>query len=249
MARRYERPPLTEALCEFQFESSQGWDWTIPGLVYERIRADFPTKREKSLVEFSIQGTGMPEPQQFRPGVDRLQFFREDESGIVQVGPNLLAVNQLIPYAGWESFRPLILGQLEHYRSIANPDRLRRVVLRYINKVGVPATQFDLAEYFQALPGLPSDLAGNVTAFFTTSDLGYDDPPMRLKLTFGTASSDSPESSQFLMDLEMASTEGLALEIDAIDHWLETAHERIERAFDSSFTERTHREVFGQIDG
>jgi hypothetical protein len=38
MPRRYEETPLVEALCEFRFLGNEAWDWTIPGIVYERIK-------------------------------------------------------------------------------------------------------------------------------------------------------------------------------------------------------------------
>jgi uncharacterized protein (TIGR04255 family) len=108
MGRLYENPPLVEALCEFQFEPNQPWDWTIPGLVYDKIKIDFPKKKQQNMVEMAAR----IEQDELRPtikgGVARMQFLRDDETALIQVGPNLLVVNQLKPYPTRDKFRELV---------------------------------------------------------------------------------------------------------------------------------------------
>jgi hypothetical protein len=90
-------------------------------------------------------------------------------------------------------------------------------------------------------------LTGNVTAFFTSADIAHDTPPMRLKLTFGSAASESEDESHFMMDLEMTSLAPVELNGESVGTWLGVAHERLEHAFDASFTDRTHAEIFGEV--
>ncbi len=52
MSRKYKNPPVVEALCEFQFISDKSWDLTLPGLIYERVKSEFPVKQQ---TEISIQ--------------------------------------------------------------------------------------------------------------------------------------------------------------------------------------------------
>src|SRR5690349_12984877 len=103
MGRLYQKPPLVEALCEFRFDSAQPWDWTIPGLIYAQIKDEFPMKREQRTLELAIE-TSPEKTQQLRGDIGRMQFLRKDESALVQVGPDILAVNQLSPYPHWPRF-------------------------------------------------------------------------------------------------------------------------------------------------
>src|SRR4051794_30661233 len=119
VARRYERPPVSEALCEFQFESPSGWDWTVAGLLYARIGEHFPIKRERGVVELQVRVPGMDRPEDVRQGIAKLQFLAEDERTLVQVGPNVLTVNRLAPYPGWEAFRTVVLEQYRQYVAVA----------------------------------------------------------------------------------------------------------------------------------
>src|SRR5258705_1897664 len=115
MPRTYKKPPLIEALCELRFEGSQPWDWTIPGLVYERIRDQFPKKRQENALEVSVQPGENQILQQMKAGVAKMQFLRDDESALIQIGPDLLAVNQLRPYQSWKAFKALILENMRIY--------------------------------------------------------------------------------------------------------------------------------------
>jgi len=236
-------------LCEFQFTPTESWDWTVPGLIYNRIHEEFPTKREQPILEMKVRAAGTDAAQEIRQGVARMRFLTPDETGIVQVGPNLLAVNRLPPYPGWAGFRASVLTQLGNYIEVAQPLAIERVSVRYINRVALKTTHLELADYFRALPGLPANMTGNITAFFTSADIAHDAPSTRLKLTFGSAVSGNERESHFIMDLEMTSLEPVEMDAQPVGAWLDVAHERLEQAFDASFTDRTHAEVFGEVAG
>ena len=85
MGRLYKNPPLIEALCEFQFEPDQPWDWTIPGLVYDKVKKEFPKKKQQNIIKMEVHAD--PEISQSVKGeIARMQFLREDEQALIQVG-------------------------------------------------------------------------------------------------------------------------------------------------------------------
>lgn len=104
------RPPLVEALVEFR-SGPDGWDWTLPGRLYEKVRDRFPERvevRPPMIVLGQSSGPeGPPPPPAGTP--ERLQFKRADGTAMIQVGPGLLVVNHLRPYATWPEFRRLAL--------------------------------------------------------------------------------------------------------------------------------------------
>src|SRR5438093_1211585 len=109
MAEKLKYSPLIEALCEFRFAPSPSWDWTIPGRLYDEIGRDFPERAQVDGV--AVQFVLGPEKASAQPvinGPARVQMKRADGTAMVQVGPNLLVVNHLRPYVGWETFRPMI---------------------------------------------------------------------------------------------------------------------------------------------
>ena len=82
MSRRYQKPPLIEALCEFQFTGEE-WDWTIPGLIYQEIKGEYPKKKQANIVQFEVQAQADEVSQRVRGGGARMQFFSADEATLV----------------------------------------------------------------------------------------------------------------------------------------------------------------------
>jgi uncharacterized protein (TIGR04255 family) len=44
MPKKYEKPPIIEAVCEFRFSGKSKWDLTIPGLIYDSVKDEYPQK-------------------------------------------------------------------------------------------------------------------------------------------------------------------------------------------------------------
>jgi uncharacterized protein (TIGR04255 family) len=250
MARKYEKPPLVEALCEFRFSADEAWDWTIPGIVYERVKADYPEKRQESVLEVPLPQGPDGAFAGVKTGISKMQFFSSDKSSLVQVGPDLLAVNAVPqgpahPYAGWERFKVEVLRHLAIYREIARPKSLTRVGVRYINRVVVPTGEkFSLERYFRVLPSLPTGLPQVISTILVNIEVPFEEPSGTLRFIFGSASADEAEKAHFLLDMEMYLSGDQLPAIDAVGDWLDKAHACVEAAFDASFTEETHRDIF-----
>ena len=108
MPKVYTNPPITQAICEFQFRSSKDWDWTIPGLVYQLIESDFPVKKQEMAFEIQVMPQSNPVVQRAGSALSKMQFVSADGHAMVQIGPDLLGINVLTPYPGWSDFAQLI---------------------------------------------------------------------------------------------------------------------------------------------
>lgn len=247
MPRIYDKPPVIEVLCEFRFKSAQPWDWTIPGLVYEKIREKFPKKRQQNVLEVETQPSEDKVLHRMKAGVERMQFLNQQENAFVQVGPDLLAVNHLPPYPKWDAFKRLILEQLAVYRDVANPESLARIGLRYINRIEIPDKRIGLEQYFRSLPQVPEPIPQTFPSFMFHVDVAHEKPFSVLRFIFGSAPSESPENLTFMLDLDMFGIGENAPSLEQLTNWIEVAHDRIEAAFDASFTEKTHREIFAEV--
>lgn len=245
MSRIYRKPPLIEALCEFQF-AEEGWDWTIPGLIYQELKERFPQKRNAPVVEFEVQAKPLELSQRMKGGQGRMQFLRADESALVQVGPNLLAVNHMPPYPHWGEFKKLIIDALAVYQRVAQPKGFRRIGLRYINRIEVPEATFDLPTYFNLGPHLPDATSAPYSMILLRVGLQQETEQEQLLLTFASAPAEQDSTSAFILDLDFVSTEAGELNIDTARDWVERAHGRIETAFEACLTDRL-RGIFEEV--
>jgi uncharacterized protein (TIGR04255 family) len=232
-----------EALCELRFvsEPERKWDWAIPGLLYSRIAPRFPIRQQRHTISLPVDG-----PVALTGQGGLAQFVATDGSTMVQVGPDLLAVNSLRPHLGWADLRDTLASVLQAYREIAVPTTISMAAVRYINRVDIPLRGLTLERYFTVLPGLPDKASSEITKFLIHTEVKYDDPSALFRFRFGPTDSSNDTVATFLLDYEHisnADTPGF----EALSAWLDAGHERIETAFYGSFTAFTHTEIFQEI--
>ncbi len=245
MSRVYRKPPLIEALCEFQFVE-EGWDWTIPGLIYQELKDRFPQKRQAQVVEFEVQAEPPQFSQRVKGGPSRMQFLRSDESALIQVGPNLLVVNHLPPYPHWGEFKALIFDALSIYQRVARPTGFRRIGLRYINLIEIPETTFDYSTYFNLGPNLPDKIAAPYGTILMRVGLQHETEQGQLLLTFANTPNNDAPTSAFILDLDFVTTAAGELTLETARDWVEGAHGHIETAFEACMTDGL-RDLFQEV--
>lgn len=244
MSRKYTNPPLVEAVCEFQFNSDSEWDITVPGLVYDKLKGDFPIRETLAhTVDVTIQaGAEEGIQQHLQAASERIRFWREDKQALVQVGPHLLAINHLRPYPTWEGYLPLIEMAYGAYVEVAQPKGIGRIELRYINRIEIPSPTISLEDYFQFYPYIGPNFPHEMGAFITGVQLAYDDDNA-LRVQLANAPAERPDCSTIVLDLDYFLGIPQGLEIDGTSEWLQVAHDRIEQIFEASITDKL-RSVF-----
>lgn len=204
--RQYRNPPIEEAVCEFRFVPGPTWNLTVPGLFYEKVRDSYPGEpQQQNLIAAEVQASPQPSNPEItvKQGINKLLFPSIDSKQLIGVGPDVLSIHILRPYRGWDEFRQRIDEALKAYREVAKPIGVRRIALRYINRIVIPTNQsVDLSEYFTISPQVPDGFPGRMTAFLTRVESGYEDLPIKLVLTFSDAIAPSMQA-EFILDLEI----------------------------------------------
>ena len=251
--RKYQKPPIIEALCEFNFEPGQLWDGTLPGLLYNEVKEDFPKRQPETIVQLGIQIMGqnppgsaaVPAPSIAAPqAFTRLRFLSEDERAMVQIGPDLLAINRLRPYSSWNDFKPLVLRVLTKYQKVARPKGIRRIGVRYINRIEIPLSEVKVDDYLVAFPNLPDALPQRINVWVQRSEIPFDSEGTLIIQT-GSVREAGLSGIAFLLDLDFViSGESFALEV--ADDKIEMAHEKVELAFEECITDKS-RKLFEEV--
>lgn len=247
MDRRYKNPPIIEALCEFRFEPGVPWDLAIPGLVYEKIRENFPKRRQAKALEVSVAASPEGVEQQVKT-TDRMQFLREDEKALIQVDRDLLAVNHLKPYPTWREFLPLIRQGFNAYCEVASPKGIRRIGLRYINRIEIPGQRIELEDYFELRPFVGSELPQEFGSFIVGIQIPCEDSRDTLRLQLVNATIETPNAVAVMLDLDYFLAQRDQVPLDNVFEWVEVAHGRVEEVFEACITNRL-REMFEEVTG
>ncbi len=243
MSRRYEAAPIVEAICEFQFEPGPPWDLAIPGLIYEQLKDVFPLR--KQIAQIGTVIVGNISPTQFG-AIPLIQFLNENKNTLVQVGQNLLTVNQLYPYTSWEEFQPQIGQGLQAYVTVAKPKRVDTVTLRYINRITFRHA-IELEDYFNIRPVLDHTFSGDFRSFIVGIQLPVKNTQNTINIQLGTIEVDEPDAMTIVLDIHYVLSHLESFEFGAVLAEIDTGHTKVEEIFEACITDRL-RQKFKEVE-
>jgi uncharacterized protein (TIGR04255 family) len=242
MSELLKNPPLVEAVCEFQFDPSSKWDWTLPGRLFDKIGKEFSERMDVHRMGLTIQQASGKVSQSsiIEAGPDRIQLKRPDGSAMIQVGPRQLIINHLRPYPNWNPFRELILRMYETYNSLIEGSSLGRIGLRYINQIEL--TGKDYKEIINVWPTFSHSLKKEVSTLFQRYELKHDNPEGLLIHQTGLIQVE--DKNMLVLDLDfVASSVSSITSRKHVADWLDQAHDRVEESFIDSLTPSAYKRL------
>jgi uncharacterized protein (TIGR04255 family) len=167
--RPLRNPPIVEAIIDFRVKARQGFDSQEFARIKPTLGDRFPKldQRREGKVTFQFAPTGMKPPIIEDLGLQGFVFKSADQKLLVQFRADGFTLNRLKPYPGWEEIFPTALELWKLYCSVAIPDGVTRLALRYINRINLPPDPGEFGRYMRAAPEVPRELPQEVRAFFT----------------------------------------------------------------------------------
>lgn len=130
----YPNPTIVEALCEVHFRPLGGWRGSLFGEFFKRVQNQYPEMEPVS--EIGLQLEHGPNGIAQRILLPRRMRFKHSERGLeLQLGENVLTVNVLAPYPGWERMRRDVSDVWCQASEVLEPVAITRIGLRYINRI------------------------------------------------------------------------------------------------------------------
>ena len=248
MRRVYENSPLVEALCEFRFEPGQPWDWAVPGLFYREVQEEFPTRRQFNPFQVKLSSeTQEASVQSVVSNVERMQFVRQDERALIQVGPDLMSVHHLKPYSNWETFKQMISRSLDVYKQVASPKNITHIGLRYINRLEIPEEQtVKIERFLLAVPSVPEEVPQTFSTWWQRVEIPYVQANGLLALHSGSVYEEGQTNVIFLLDLDFVTLQADLVTLDDAIEWVDRAHDEVEKTFEACITAET-RQLIGEV--
>lgn len=245
MGRRYANPPIEEAVCEFRLTAETRWDLTVPGLLYEKLKGQFPEKEQRMAQEVELIHGPEGLQQQIRTS-ERLLFFTKDRKMLVQIGPRILAVNVLKPYPQWETFKRAIEMAWTNLQSAIEVQGLERIGLRYINRIEFPVPG-ELADYFDFYPFVGKRLPQQIVNFLAVVEFAYNNDRDRCRLQLASVPTSGTEGkAACILDLDYFLARPRSILPSETLGWIDEAHNRVEELFEGCITDKL-RKMFEEI--
>ena len=161
---RYPHAPITEAVIDIQVTATVSVDELAKAI------ADEPgyLPPEKLLTGSGAMVFG-PEEKAFATAkAEQVGYLSRSADGlhIYQVRTNGFTFSRLAEYTSWMEISVEARRLWAKYRSIANPTRITRIALRYINRLDIPLPVQDFSFYLRTAPQLSSDLPQGLSGYF-----------------------------------------------------------------------------------
>lgn len=241
--REYPNPPIVEVICQVAFAKPVSWSAATPGLLYGRIREEYPAEpKAQSAIEATFdQKDG---DVQVMRGSQRFVYANEEQNRRLVANESCVSVNALRPYENWDSLSRRFRSALDIYKEEVAEFTPKTVSLRYINRIEIPAESIDTAEYFAVPIVTTHQPDARVHGFMSRSQSRSPQTSIATTVTFASVAGHAAEGeSAFILDIELevptpgdASFERLAELAGELHRW--ENHE-----FESSITDKC-RELF-----
>ncbi len=217
----YTHAPIEEALCEFTFAPAsplEQWDMTLPGrmLYHPDIKDIYVGQSRQQTVQQIMSdvmgGPNAPPNVALSSTLLRVLIPTADQKAVLGIGPNTISISSLRPYEGWNTaFKARIKQALDAYHHVANPTTVIRIVLKFINRIVVPAPGTTQAAKFlrDIIPTIEAN-PENADAFIATLSSynvrkEYTTPDQtKIYITHATLQPADPvNTSEYLLDIEV----------------------------------------------
>jgi len=243
MNKQYSNPPIVEAVCEFRFSNDTQWDMVVPGLLYEKIKSEFPIREPKMIQDINIKLDNNKIEPMLNPH-ERIIFKNNDKNILIQVDNNLLAINHLKPYPTWAKFQPLIISTFKKLGEVVVFKQIQRIGLRYINRIEIPEPQVELEKYFKFKPDLGDQLPHDIGNFLLHCVLPFKPIHSECNIRITNAVPPIDGKSAFILDIDFYLEEPMNATTGEISSWIESAHTQVENIFEGCITDNL-RKLFG----
>lgn len=241
-ATQYNRDPITEALLDIRIVPSV--QVTKEGLLaaLSPLSADYPESAQlvNLVSEVSVGAEIGASARQIPGGIAHISA---DKKQMLKAQPDGMTFNRLSPYPGWEAFRDEARRLWNIYRTYTQPQQIKQISVRYINKLNVPGDAF-VEDYLNLFPAIPDNLPGPMEGFFIQTQMALPELEAIVLLNEAIVPSSDPGKGSVLLDITILRSTELKDDEEFLWGLFEQFRLRKNQIFESLITDKT-RELIG----
>lgn len=232
ISKKYNNPPLVEAVFEMFFTSS-AWSSIIPGLFYNEIKEKYP------IITQNQGGFGIAfdnKSLNIGPSNNQLTQYKNNSGDtIIQLAGNLLTVNKLPKYTGWESYLETIIFAVETLKRVIRIDRIDRIGLKAINKIDIKINSIEqLKKYINIYPNISSNPNIEVSSIQINLESQIIENTEVCSILVGTLRKEPNYEAPILFQIYVTRINTIPEDYKS---WVEHAHTQLSETFESSLTQ------------
>lgn len=236
----YPNAPLTEAILDIRVKLPSEITPRQLKSVQVEEKKKYP-RREEQLVVVGKMSVGEQVGASAKQAVNGYRFISHDGRQIFQARIDGFTFNRLAPYETWESFRDEARRLWNVYRSIAKPQTITRLALRYINRLDLPLPLKELKDYLHTIPEISPKMSREIHGYFMQLQLPQKDLGAMLILNQTLTPPPGPNLVSVILDFDLFCQENVpGMEQDVWKRF-EVLRKRKNEVFEACITNKTRR--------
>jgi uncharacterized protein (TIGR04255 family) len=177
----FSNPPIVEAIFHVVVERDSEFNNETLNDYARYITETFPAfdRKEQRFLKNEISFP-LNDPHNITSSVSNIlqgYFLASNEdSKVIQANTDNFSFSKLRPYATWESFYQEAIQFWEKYAEITSVDRVKRLGLRYLNRIAIPfeGKPVKLQDYSKIFPEISDDLSMTISGYFMQISLASE---------------------------------------------------------------------------
>lgn len=151
----YSRPPITEAIIQVIMNHEMALD--DMGKVASQLRKVYPHQETINGVEIHINQQVAGGNVAVNSKSTGYKLNSDNQTDIVSISQNALAVARLAPYLGWDTLHKQFITAWKSWKKVAKTKPISRIGVRYINRIDILRGEngINLEDYLTFCPKTP----------------------------------------------------------------------------------------------
>jgi uncharacterized protein (TIGR04255 family) len=239
--QKYSRAPITEAIIDLRVEAREGLTLGDLESCQAGQQEGYPMKSRimRAVSHLQMRGPEGAVAQAGSPEQMGFMFKSEDEKQIFQVHWDGFTLNLLGPYPGWVRFRDEARRLWNIYWEHAQPRKVLRMAVRYINRLDLPGSGVDLKQYLKTAPEISAELAQPIGSFVMQLGIPQGDIRGTLLLTETLVPSPRPDLTSVALDIDLFRTDEIPADEEGIWGLFEELRHCKNKVFEACITDKT----------
>lgn len=235
----YSHSPLTEAIIDIQVDLPDSATLDVLASIQKGQQENYPIRQNRML----FQGQFSTEPSQLSATGSQTHigysYISKDKRQVAQARLDGFTFSRLAPYESWSSFQQEARQWWEIYKSVAQPIAIKRVAVRYINRLDLPLPVNNLRDYLRTVPEISSELPQNINDYFMQLQIPQEELRAMLIINQALLPPNQKNIVSVLLDIDLGRS--VDLPENEIDLWplFEELRHYKNKVFEACITERT----------
>ena len=241
---QYKRPPITEAVIEIRLEDSLSE--RAVEKIHNQLKKNYESSEKISYIGVMLD----PRKKEIAKIPEEFEGYRltsKDQTDVVQIRPNAMACSRLAPYNGWENFEPWARGNWEIWRKTAKHTKIKRIGVRYLNRIDIPfrkGDKIDVEDYLTIFPEYPEPNLLTSFTKYTMQIMGpFSTEGFYLIINTNVVKSPLIDHFSIVLDLDLSPQGDMPQKNDKLWEMINQMREYKNNAFEMCITDKA-RELF-----